>query len=108
MKTFKNLKFGLKIYAIVITVSFIVLLIKYFKVIDDSHTKQVDLNFIQGGDITKANRIDSLQNRCDSLYDELFHAKLMAGRYELTFEHLKEVNPELGKQMENWMIHETE
>lgn len=97
-----------KIYAAVITVSFVVLFIKYSKVIDETNTKQVDLNFIQGGDIAKANRTDSLQNRCDSLYDELFHAKVMAGRYELTFEHLKEVDPKLGKQMENWMTHETE
>jgi hypothetical protein len=44
----------------------------------------------------------------DSLHDELFNAKTEAGRYELTLEHLKEVNPKLGKQMEDWMAHETE
>jgi hypothetical protein len=51
---------------------------------------------------------DSLQSRCDSLHDELFNTKVEAGRYESTFEHLKEVNPKLGKEMENWMNHETE
>jgi hypothetical protein len=61
-----------------------------------------------GGDIEKGRIIDSLQNRCDSLYDELFIEKVMAGRYELTFDHLKEVNPKLGKEMEDWMSHETE
>jgi len=61
-----------------------------------------------GGDIQKGMLIDSLQNRCDSLYDELFQAKVENGRYELTFDHLKEVNPKLGKQMEDWMGHETE
>jgi hypothetical protein len=50
----------------------------------------------------------SLQNRCDSLYDELFIRHVENGRYESTFEHLKEVNPKLGEEMEEWMNHETE
>ena len=54
-----------------------------------------------GGDIQKGQLIDSLQS-------ELFNEKVMNGRYELTFEHLKEVNPKLGKEMEDWMSHETE
>jgi len=61
-----------------------------------------------GGDIQKGKLIDSLQNRCDSLYDELFQAKVENGRYELTFGRLNEVNPKLGKEMEEWMNHETE
>jgi hypothetical protein len=50
----------------------------------------------------------SLQNRCDSLYDELFIRHVENGRYELTFDHLKEVNPKLGEEMEEWKNHETE
>ena len=50
----------------------------------------------------------NLQKQVDSLYDESFNAKAEAGRYELTLEHLKEVNPKLGKQMEDYMAHETE
>jgi hypothetical protein len=61
-----------------------------------------------GGDIQKGMLIDSLQNRCDSLYDELFQANVERGRYELTFGRLNEVNPKLGKEMEEWMNHETE
>ena len=61
-----------------------------------------------GGDIQRGMVIDSLQNRCDSLYDELFNRHVENGRYELTFEHLKEVNPKLGREMEEWMNHETE
>ena len=61
-----------------------------------------------GGDIQKGMLIDSLQNRCDSLYDELFQTKVENGRYELTFGRLNEVNPKLGKEMEEWMNHETE
>lgn len=44
----------------------------------------------------------------DSLHDELFIEKAQNGRYELTFEHLKEVNPKLAKEMEEFMAHETE
>jgi hypothetical protein len=63
--------------------------------------KQLEVQPVVGGDIQKANLIDSLN-------DELFNAKAEAGRYELTLEHLKEVNPKLGKQMEDYMAHETE
>ena len=54
-----------------------------------------------GGDIQRGQLIDSLQT-------ELFNEKTINGRYELTLEHLKEVNPKLGKEMEDWMSHETE
>jgi len=52
--------------------------------------------------------IDSMQNVVDSLHDELFIRHIENGRYEATFDHLKEVNPKLGKEMEDWMAHETE
>jgi hypothetical protein len=52
--------------------------------------------------------VDSLMNITDSLHDELFNAKVEAGRYELSLEHLKEVNPKAGKQFEDYMAHETE
>jgi hypothetical protein len=54
------------------------------------------------------NTIDSLTHLSDSLHDVSFNNFVEAGRYELTFEHLKEVNPKLGKEMEEWMNHETE
>jgi hypothetical protein len=52
--------------------------------------------------------IDSMQHVVDSLHDELFIRHIENGRYEATFDHLKEVNPKLGKEMEDWMAHETE
>jgi len=61
-----------------------------------------------GGDIEKGKLIDSLQNRCDSLHDELFIEKVQNGRYELSLEHLYEVNPKAGKQFTEFMEHETE
>jgi hypothetical protein len=75
---------------------------------EDLNKCQTELHHLPGGDIEKSRTIDSLQNRCDSLYDELFRAKVQGGRYELTFEHLKDVNPKLGEEMQEWMNHETE
>lgn len=65
---------------------------------------QSKIEVLVGGDIVK----DSLIKLTDSLSDELFIRHIENGRYELTFEHLKEVNPKLGKEMEEWMSHETE
>lgn len=73
----------------------------YFQQQDELRKCQAGDNFIQGGDIEKANLIDSLNN-------ELFNEKVHNGRYELTFDHLMEVNPKLGKEMEEYMSHETE
>jgi hypothetical protein len=42
--------------------------------------------------------VDSLITLKDSLYDELFISKVENGRYELSLEHLYEVNPKAGKQ----------
>jgi hypothetical protein len=52
--------------------------------------------------------VDSLITLKDSLYDELFISKSQNGRYELSLEHLYEVNPKAGKEFTNFMEHETE
>jgi hypothetical protein len=49
-----------------------------------------------------------LTNRADSLYSEFFNASTVNGRYELSLEHLKEVNPKAAKEFENFYNHETE
>jgi hypothetical protein len=54
-----------------------------------------------GGDIQKGKLIDSLQS-------ELFVQKTINGRYELSLEHLYEVNPKAGKEFQYFMEHETE
>ena len=53
-------------------------------------------------------KVVTLQNVADSLHDESFNASTVNGRYELTLEYLKEVNPKAAKQFENYMSHETE
>ena len=52
--------------------------------------------------------IDSMQNVVDSLHDELFQTKVQNGRYELSLEHLYEVNPKAGKVFDDYMKNETE
>ena len=59
------------------------------------------IEVVVGGDIQKANLIDSL-------HDELFISKVQNARYELSLEHLYEVNPRAGKEFTNFMEHETE
>jgi hypothetical protein len=41
-------------------------------------------------------------------YDDVFNAQSENGRYELTLEYLKEVNPKAAKQFKDYMAHETE
>ena len=59
------------------------------------------IEVVVGGDIEKAQLIDSL-------HDELFQAKVQNGRYELSLEHLYEVNPSAAKEFTTFMEHETE
>jgi cell division protein FtsL len=65
--------------------------------------------FEQKNEITELKKTITKQtNVIDSLHDENFISFTELGRYELTLEHLKETNPKLGKEMEEWMYHETE
>jgi hypothetical protein len=76
--------------------------IDLLKIERDELTKHmVDSHAIVGGDIQKANTIDSLN-------DEIFNLQSMNGRYELSLEHLKEVNPKAAIQFENYMSNQTE
>jgi hypothetical protein len=54
------------------------------------------------------NVVGSNQNIVDSLEEELFMLQTQNGRYELSLEHLYEVNPKAGKEFQNFMEHETE
>jgi hypothetical protein len=54
-----------------------------------------------GDDNEKVNIIDSLK-------DELFILQTQNGKYELSLEHLYEINPKAGKEFSDYMEHETE
>ena len=91
--------------AIVGTGAIAVLVVCYFqqKELAKLRTQQ-PIEVFNGGDIVK----DSLINLTDSLHDELFNAKTEVGRYELSLEHLYEVNPKAGKEFSDFLEHETE
>ena len=67
----------------------------------DGLKKQLEFQPVVGGDIQKTNTIDSLN-------DEIFILHTINGRYELSLEHLYEVNPKAAKEFTNFMEHETE
>jgi len=88
--------------AIVGTGAVAVLVVCYFQQKELSKLRaEQKIEVIIGGDIEKANLIDSL-------HDELFQAKVQNGRYELSLEHLYEVNPSAAKEFTSFMEHETE
>lgn len=63
--------------------------------------EQIKVQPVVGGDIQKAETIDSLNT-------EIFNLQSINGRYELSLEHLYEVNPKAGKQFTEYMENETE
>ena len=52
--------------------------------------------------------VKSLHSTIDSLQYEDFINKSELGRYELTLDHLQEVNPNAAVEFVNYMSHETE
>jgi len=79
-----------------------VLVVCYFqqKELTKLRTEQT-IEVVVGGDIEKANTIDSLNS-------EIFILHTQLGRYELSLDYLNEVNPKAGKQFQEFMEHETE
>jgi hypothetical protein len=88
--------------AIVGTGAVAVLVICYFQQKELSKLRaEQKIEVVVGGDIETANIIDSLN-------DELFILQTQNGRYELSLEHLYEVNPIAGKEFTTFMENETE
>lgn len=64
---------------------------------------------IQTRGITQLNReIVTKQNTIDSLHDELFISNVTIGRYELSLDHLQEVNQPAADEFNRFLEHETE
>jgi hypothetical protein len=88
--------------AIVGTGAIAVLVVCYFQQKELTKLRaEQKIEVVVGGDIEKANLIDSLNS-------ELFIQHTQLGRYELSLQHLYEVNPKAGKEFEDFMEHETE
>ena len=88
--------------AIVGTGAIAVLVVCYFQQKELTKLRaEQKIEVVVGGDIQKANTIDSLNS-------EIFILHTQNGRYELSLEYLNEVNPKAGKQFQEFMEHETE
>ena len=94
----------IRFYLVVVTISFLGLLINYLNLKDELTKCQTDKGFIPGVDISKA----ELQNKIDSLNSELFIRQVEIGRYEVAFDIFKERNPNGAKQFDDIISHETE
>lgn len=70
--------------------------------------KKEKFEFIQGGDISKSQTIDSLKHLSDSLYMELFPTQIELGRYQVAFEIFAERNPKAAEQYAEIISSETE
>lgn len=90
LDTLVNLRF----YFVVVSLTALTLTVKYTN-LQIEYKKQKEENIKQTAII-------------DSLHDENFIKSVDIGRYEITFDHLKEVNPKVGNELEEWMSHNTE
>ena len=70
--------------------------------------KQNIAPILDNGNIAKAEAIDSLIQLSDSLQGELFIQSTIVGRYELTLEHFKNVNPQAAQEFEDFLNKQTE
>lgn len=94
----------IRLYLVISIIAFLGLLINFLNQKEELLKCKTNKGFIPGGDIQKA----ELQSTIDSLNNELFNCNTTLGRYEITFDHLKEINPKVGKELEEWMSHNTE
>lgn len=74
----------------------------------ENYKKQNQIEYLGNGDIQKSQIIDSLKKMTDSLSTELFIANNAAGRYELSLQHLEQVNPKAAKEFNRFLQNETE
>lgn len=95
--------------AIVGTGAVAVLLICYFQQKELAKLRsEQKIEVLGGGDIAKAQTIDSLQNVIDSLHSENFPCQIELGRYQVAYEIFMERNPKAAKQYGTIISEETE
>lgn len=95
--------------AIVGTGAVAVLLICYFQQKELSKLRaQQKVEVVVGGDIQKAQTIDSLSNLSDSLRNEVFVSDVQLARYEIALELLKEQDKKAADKFELILTTQTE
>jgi hypothetical protein len=66
------------------------------------------IEVFEGGDISKAKAIDSLQKVVDSLHAEIFPCQVELNRYQVAYELFMERNPKAASQYGDIISNETE
>ena len=66
------------------------------------------IEVLGGGDIAKAQTIDSLQKVVDSLHTENFPCQIELGRHQVAYQIFMERNPKAAKQYGDIISNETE
>ena len=95
--------------AIIGTGAVAVLLICYFQQKELAKLRsEQKIEVLGGGDIAKAQTIDSLQNVVDSLQAENFPCQVELGRYQMAYQIFMERNPKAAKQYGDIISEETE
>lgn len=100
MNIFKDFR----LYFVIVTLSFIGLLVNYMNLKEELGRCKIENGFIQGGDIEK----EVLINERDSLKSELFVTEVQLGRYEVAFEMFKEKNRTGAEEFELILTTQTE
>jgi hypothetical protein len=87
----------------------VMLVINYFQQRELTRLRsEQKIEVIVGGDIQKANAIDSVSAIADSLRDELFMERVDAGRHEVTREEVLGKYPKIAKEYDEFYSHQTE
>jgi len=96
-----------------ITIGFTILTLLFlWAYVDLKREKDLNENtrieVLGGGDITKANTIDSLQKLIDSLHADCFPCQIELGRYQVAYEIFMKRNPKAASQYGTIISEETE
>jgi hypothetical protein len=73
-----------------------------------THNQEQFVDDAEQSNIVLRDSISKLNVKLDSLHDEAFNASTVNGRYELSLEFLKEINPKAAKDFEEFYDHQTE
>lgn len=96
----------LRIAFVIVSLSFLWSLVMLCKYKELSENPKIEV--LGGGDIAKAQTIDSLQHVIDSLYMENFPCQVELGRYQVAYEIFMERNPKAASQYGDIISEETE
>jgi len=78
------------------------------KVIQKYKHETISIRNDNGDTLNVQINANDTQHLIDSLNDEIFNANTATGRYELSLQHLEEVNPKAAKQFNDYLQNETE